>query len=167
VSPALRRSVALATLGLVGGSNALGSGIALAWPRVGEPIAALGRVALASPAPKVFCRMGAIEPFAREHHITVRYADGGERRFDADDRESVRLPGPYALRNVYGAALVFATALPARTTTAVVTHGVCDGAASTTFLDAGEHGPATSVVIESAPRTRPGDVTRVEVPCTR
>jgi hypothetical protein len=160
-----RRHLAIAVLAIVGGSNVVGSVLELASPAAGKPVAALGRMSLASPAPKVFCKMGAIEPFAREQQLTVRYADGSEQTYDVDDDAKFHLPAPYALRNVYGAALVFAPLLPSRTTTAVVRHGVCDGAAWSPPARR-SHGAVTSVVIASFPRAGGvGGGTRVEVPC--
>jgi len=161
-----RRRVALALLAAVGASNVVGSAVELVAAAPGRAIAALGRVSLASPLPKVFCKMGTIEPFARRDWLTLRHADGTERTYEVDRAASARLPGPYTLRNVYGAALVFAPLLPARTTNAVVRHGVCKRAAWREPADEERHGPVTSVVIASTPRPGGlGEATRVEVPC--
>ncbi len=165
----LGRRVAVALLAIVGASNAVGSTIELVSPRAGKAVAALGRAALASPAPKVFCKMGATEPFARAHAIEVRYADGATVTYGEDDLRARRLRGPYALRNAFGAALVFAPILPARTTRAVVQRGVCEDAAFEGGLadaDVRAHGRARAVAITSAPRAgRAGEPTRVEVAC--
>jgi hypothetical protein len=158
------RTVALGVLLVLGSSNAVGSTVELVAPRAGKAIAAVGRLSLASPAPKVFCKVGGIEPFARQHSVDLRYDDGHVESYVLDRAQSARLRGPYALRNVYGAAVAFAHVLPRHTTEAVVRHGVCVGAAF--GIRAAGHGPVRSVVMNSAPR--PGGLgapTRVEVPC--
>jgi hypothetical protein len=160
------RIAALSVLAIVGTSNVLGSTVELVSPRAGKAIAAIGRVSLASPAPKVFCKMGGIEPFAREHAIELRYEDGTTASYAVDQARSIRLRGPYALRNVYGAAFVFAPLLPPRTTEAVVQHGLCEGMAFDTPLGDGLHGSPRSVVLTSSPRAGGvGAASRVEVAC--
>jgi hypothetical protein len=160
------RALALSLLAVVGASNAVGSTLELGFPRLGRAVAAVGRVALASPAPKVFCKMGEIEPFARSHTVELRY-DDARVSYAIDDARAIHLRGPYALRNVYGAALVFAPLLPARTTEAVVRRGVCDGMAFSAPRSGG-HGPVRSVLISSSPRGAGGGAeTRVEVTCAR
>ncbi len=160
------RVAALSILAIVGMSNVIGSTVELRSPGVGKAIAAIGRVSLASPAPKVFCKMGAIEPFAREHAIEVRYQDGTTASYATDRARMIHLRGPYALRNVYGAALVFAPLLPPRTTAAVVQYGLCEGMAFDAPLGDGLHGPPRSVVITSSPRAGGvGEASRVEVAC--
>jgi hypothetical protein len=167
-SPRLGRVLALSVLAILGTSNALGSSVELVLPRAGKAIAAIGRASLASPAPKVFCKTGGIEPFAREHTIELRYADGATASYPVEQSRAIRLRGPYALRNVYGAAIVFAPLLPARTITAVVSRGLCDGMAFDAPLGDRRHGPPRSVVVKSSPR--PGGIgkeSRVEVACAR
>jgi hypothetical protein len=162
------RIAQLSILAIVGTSNVIGSSVELVSPRAGKAIAAIGRASLASPAPKVFCKMGGIEPFAREHAIELRYEDGTTSSYAVDRARTIRLRGPYALRNVYGAALVFAPLLPPRTTEAVVQHGLCDGMALDTPLGDGLHGPPRSVVVTSSPRAGgAGEASRVEVTCAR
>ena len=164
----LGRIAALSVLAILGASNAIGSTVELVSPRAGKAIAAIGRVSLASPAPKVFCKIGAIEPFAREHAIELRYEDGATASYAVDRTRTIHLRGPYALRNVYGAALVFAPLLPPRTTAAIVQHGLCEGMALDAPLGDGLHGPPRSVVITSSPRGGGvGEASRVEVACGR
>ncbi len=158
------RTASLAALLVLGCSNALGSTLELVAPRAGRTIAAVGKLSLASPAPKVFCKVGGIEPFAREYSVELRYDDGYAESYALDRAQSARLRGPYALRNVYGAAVAFAHLLPPDTTEAVVRHGTCEG--NVFGVRANGHGPIRSVVLRSTPK--PGGLgapTRVEVTC--
>lgn len=117
----------LGAMALVGLSHPVGASLGLlgAPDSVSKAVSAPGKAMLASPAPKVFCRMGPLEPFAYRHRVEVER--GGVTSSFALDRERYgSLPGPYALRNVYGAALVFGPLLPERTTEGVLRHGVCE-----------------------------------------
>src|SRR5262249_39237958 len=98
----MRRAPLVAIL-VLGASNAVGGTMGLASPKLGAAIAAPGRMLLAAPAPKVFCKVGDLEPFARVHTVELVYADGRVASLGFERGRSPSLPGPYALRNVYGA----------------------------------------------------------------
>lgn len=60
---------------------------------------------VASPAPKVFTRVGELEPYSMR--FSLEYVDGAgvEQRVAVTPERYARLRGPYNRRNAYGAAL--------------------------------------------------------------
>lgn len=155
-----------ALLGL-GLASVLGSAVEVVAPGPGRVLGGLGKLSLASPYPKVFCRVGDEEAFGFEHTVELRYRSGASVRARLDRALFERVAGPYAYKNAHGAALAFAPRLPARTTEAVVRHGLCGGAPLLrgTSLVRGE--AASVVIIESSPRGGAlGKARRVEVPCS-
>jgi sterol desaturase/sphingolipid hydroxylase (fatty acid hydroxylase superfamily) len=123
--PAARRVALGALLGL-GLTSIAGTALEPVWPAAGQAIGGFGKLSLASPFPKVFCRMGDDEPFGYEHTIELAFADGAIVRVPVDRARYARFSAPYQLRNVYGAALAFASRLRPETTGAVLAHGLCD-----------------------------------------
>jgi hypothetical protein len=65
----------------------------------------------AAPAPKVFTRVGALEPFSMGFRIAYDDAQGQRRRVVLDARRYARLRGAYNRRNVFGAVLAAGPAL--------------------------------------------------------
>ena len=172
------RRVGLALLLALGVASVAGSALETVAPLPGKLLAGVGKLSLASPYPKVFCRVGDEEAFGFEHVVELRYPSGAIVRapFDRALLEQVR--GPYAYKNAHGAALAFAPRLPPRTTEAVVRHGLCgDAILRGTSLDRGNpdlgrghpgnlEAPSV-VIIHSAPRGGAlGAPRRTEVKCS-
>lgn len=145
-----RQTWGLGALLAVGVSHPLGATLDLGGgpPAWAKAIQAPGQLLLASPAPKVFCRRGDFEPFAYRHDVTV-VGGATTETFALDRVRYGQLEGPYALRNVYGAALVFGPLMPAETTEGVLHHGLCTP--GRLLPDAS---PPDRVTISSAPAGR-------------
>jgi hypothetical protein len=157
----------LMALGALGLATIAGTLLDFVQPRWGRVVGGIGRISLASPFPKVFCRVGRDEAFAFTHQATLSFADGRKVRFPLDRAMYARFHAPYQYRNVYGAVLAFAPRLPAPTNAAVLAFGFCrDGEllAMAPGLTSGER--PTHVTIVSAPRPgASGDRRVLEVAC--
>src|SRR5262245_29779659 len=84
----------------------------------------------ASPAPKVFTRVGRLEPFSARFALVINEAGGRSRRVLLDRERYARMRGPYNRRNTFGAVIAAAPEL-ARDPLArplfeqVARHGLC------------------------------------------
>lgn len=65
----------------------------------------------ASPAPKVFTRVGQGEPFSGRFALVVTESTGGRQRVELTPERYARVAGPYNRRNVFGAAIAAAPEL--------------------------------------------------------
>ena len=63
--------------------------------------AALG----ASPAPKVFTRVGRLEPFSARFALVVTEVDGRTRRVELSRERYAQIAGPHNRRNTFGAVI--------------------------------------------------------------
>lgn len=70
----------------------------------------IGAATAIAPAPKVFCDMNGLEPFASTFVITAQAQE--TISFPITPELYARLKGPYNRRNVYGAAIAGAPLLP-------------------------------------------------------
>lgn len=93
------RKVALAALLALGLSSITGSAIETVAPGPGKVVAGFGKLSLASPHPKVFCRVGGEEAFGFEHTVELRYPSGAVVRIPFDRKTLARVEGPYAYKN--------------------------------------------------------------------
>ena len=121
----------------------------------------------ASPAPKVFTRVGRAEPFSGRFALVVYERRGRSQRIDLTPERYARLAGPYNRRNVFGAAIAAAPELVAEPLTRrmfeqVASHALCGDAAVLREL-ASPVGAVESVVIER--RSPAGEVAGVRVVC--
>ncbi|MCB9549215.1 MAG: sterol desaturase family protein [Myxococcales bacterium] len=132
------RRLAVTLLLVLGLAQMAGAALARVAPGgVGETLAGLGRLTVASPNPKVFTRAGDEEPFGFSFEIEALRVDGRHERVALDARRYARMEGPYLYRNVYGAMLAFADFLPPETVEAVLRHGLCTTGHLAAVLDAG------------------------------
>jgi sterol desaturase/sphingolipid hydroxylase (fatty acid hydroxylase superfamily) len=138
------RAFGIAALLALGLSSVGGTLLETVAPSVGRAIAGAGKLSLASPFPKVFCRVDSEEPFGFEHVVELELASGEKLRVRADRASYARFSAPYQTRNVYGAVFAFAPRLREETSRAVVTHGFCDGGPLLALT--GEARPTSSVV---------------------
>jgi sterol desaturase/sphingolipid hydroxylase (fatty acid hydroxylase superfamily) len=178
------RQVALAGLTLLGVSAVGGTVLTPLMPRVGPALAALGKVSLVSPFPRVFSAMPAPEasgsgpmfaagapaeePWAYTRTATVTFVDGSTRVLPFDDTMLDDPVGPYMLRNAYGAAVAYGPWMPEETADAVLRHVVC---VDPTFRPALAGGDPTRRVARVALRAEPGaglmgPVRTLEVECS-
>lgn len=134
--PGRGRRIGLALLLSLGLLQMAGAALAHVSPRLGDVLAGLGRLTVASPNPKVFTRVGDQEPFAFAFSLEVERG-GTTQHIDLDGARYGRVPGPYMYRNVYGAVLAFADFLPPETVAGVLRHGLCDGGHLAAALDPG------------------------------
>lgn len=154
-------------LGLVaclGASAVVGTAMEGIAPKTGGRVAAIGKASLASPFPKVFCKVGDEEPFGFEHVVQISRSDGSVVEVRLDRARLVQVEGPYARRNAYGAALAFASRLRPETTRAVVRHGLC-GDAPLLLPDERGAEPPVGVTVRSSPRGVLGTARTLEVSC--
>jgi hypothetical protein len=163
------RKLGLAALFALGTASIFGTALEPFAPRVGKVISGIGKLSLASPYPKVFCRVKSAkadeEAFAFSHELEITYESGEHKAIAFDRARLAEVKGPYAYRNAYGASLAFAPHLPQATTEAVVRSGLC-GAAP--LLNDAERalGPVVRVTIRSAPRGHAlGRARETEVTC--
>lgn len=160
------RRIGLSVLLALGLASVAGTALETVSPRLGKVVGGLGKLSLASPYPKVFCRVGDEEAFGFGHVVELRYPSGAVVRVPFDRALLEQARGPYAYKNAHGAALAFAPRLPSRTTVAVVRHGLCGGAILRGTSLHRDEAPSV-VIIESAPRGGAlGSQRRVEVPCS-
>jgi sterol desaturase/sphingolipid hydroxylase (fatty acid hydroxylase superfamily) len=147
------RRIALGALLGLGLASVAGTALEPAWPAVGRAIGGFGKLSLASPFPKVFCRVGDEEPFGYDHTLVLSFADGTAARVPVDRAHYARFSAPYQHRNVYGAALAFASRLRPETVDAVIAHGLCDRG-PLLALAGGElpDAPVVAVTVISSPR---------------
>lgn len=156
MNPRIRRW-AFRALILLAISPVLGAALELFAPRVALVVGGIGKLSLAAPFPKVFCKIvcktGDEEPFGYEHRVTLWNDAGDKFVLPFDQAMLARWSAPYAYRNVYGAALSFPNRLPADTTAAVITYGFCGAGAlrAVTGIRA-SFGPVRRVQIVSTPR---------------
>ncbi len=147
------RKVALGALLCLGLASIAGTAIEPVWPAAGRAIAGFGKLSLASPFPKVFCRVGDEEPFGYDHTVELSFADGAIVRVPVDRAHYAHFSAPYQLRNAYGAALAFASRLRPETTDAVLAHGLCDRGPLVALLGREISGsPVVAVTVISSPR---------------
>ena len=78
----------------------------------------------ASPAPKVFSAVRGFETFSVGYVLSWRQ-DGRRVTQAIDSKMYARLPGPYNLRNVYGAVLAYGPVLPDRLRLPVSEYAFC------------------------------------------
>ena len=121
----------------------------------------------ASPAPKVFTRVGDSEPFSARFALVVSQRGRGEERVELTPERHARLAGPYNRRNVFGAAIAAAPELVAEPMTQplfeqVARYALCGDAPVLRELGAAA-GAIATVVIER--RSASGTVARVRVVC--
>ncbi|MEZ4474025.1 MAG: sterol desaturase family protein [bacterium] len=148
-APAPRR-LAVTLLLCLGLLQMAGAALARVQPGgVGETLAGLARLTVASPNPKVFTRAGDEEPFGFSFEVEVLRVDGRRERYPLDARRYARMEGPYLYRNVSGAMLAFGDFLPPRTTEAVLHHGLCTTGHLAAMLDAGP--PIRAVTLRTTP----------------
>ena len=119
------RAVAVAALLAIGLCSVTGAALETIAPAAGRALVKLGFLTVASPYPKVFCRVGDEEPFGFEHGLTLLYADGREATVTLDRARTSTWGAPYQHRNVVGAVLAFAPRLPRETTEAVLKYAFC------------------------------------------
>lgn len=145
------RSWALTAVTALALSAMLGAWVEPLAPAFGKGLSAVGKLTMVAPFPKVFCQVGGVEPWAWEHTLTLRYADGHEVSGSLDRAGARRLAQtPYAWRNAYGAAVVYGPWLPAEAVASVLRHGACE---TRTLPDlAGAPPDPVSVTITSSPR---------------
>ena len=121
----------------------------------------------ASPAPKVFTRVGRNEPFSGRFALIVEQRGGARRRILLTPERYAQLAGPYNRRNVFGAAIAAAPELAAEPLTRrmfeqVAEHALCGDAPVLREL-APMAAAITAVVVER--RSPSGEVARVRVEC--
>lgn len=161
------RKWALGALLSLGLSSVLGSAVELVAPSLGKVVGGVGKLSLASPYPKVFCRVGDEEAFGFEHIVELHYPSGAVVRAPFDRVLLDQVHGPYAYRNAHGAALAFAPRLSARTTEAVVRHGLCGAAPLLRETSLQREESPSVVIVESSPRGGAlGKTRRVEIACS-
>lgn len=178
------RELAVAGLVMVGLASVGGTLLTPLAPRFGPALAAVGKLTLASPFPKVFCAMdpapgdpapgdpaagptGRAEPWAYERVVTVTLADGTARTFPFDAAVAAHPVGPYKLRNAYGAAVAYGPWLPDATVRAVLHHAVCVDPTFRPALGLPADTAPRHVSVESRPAPGlPGPVRLVEVSCS-
>jgi hypothetical protein len=66
---------------------------------------AIANATVASPAPKVFTRVGDREPFSSRFTLVLHDVDGRAQRLPLTPERYALLRGPYNRRNAYGAAI--------------------------------------------------------------
>ena len=121
----------------------------------------------ASPAPKVFTRVGKAEPFSGRFALIVIEPDGAGRRVELTPERYALLAGPYNRRNVYGAAIAAAPELVAEPMTQplfaqVARYALCGDAPVLRELNV-PAGAVASVLIER--RDAAGTTVLVPVVC--
>jgi sterol desaturase/sphingolipid hydroxylase (fatty acid hydroxylase superfamily) len=147
------RAAAIAALLALGLSSIGGTLLEAVAPSIGRALAGAGKLSLASPFPKVFCRVGEEEPFGFEHVIDLELASGEILRVRADRSRYAKFTAPYQTRNVYGAVFAFAPRLREETARAVVTHGFCGGGPLLALAgEVGSSSPVVAVTVLSSPR---------------
>lgn len=101
---------------------------------VGLPgVRALAAASVASPAPRVFTKLGELEPYSMTFAVRTTGADGAPRRVVITPDVYAQLRGPYNRRNAYGAAMAAGPWLAAQPMTRAMLaqtlqHGLCDDA---------------------------------------
>src|SRR5262245_34861907 len=126
----------------------------------------IGAATAASPLPKVFSDVDGLETFASE--FTLRYRDGHGTRQELPITPAFygRLGGPYNRRNVYGAALSYATRIPEPLWHEVYCYGLGPSGPLRTELNLGPHATDMSVTIQTRTRGR-HDSWTLEPACDR
>jgi hypothetical protein len=122
----------------------------------------------ASPAPKVFTRVGQREPFSAQFALLVVHRDGALERIALTPERYSRLAGPYNRRNAFGAAIAAAPELSSATLTQslfahVASYGLCGEAPALRELGASTT-PIASVLLERRNATGALDSVRVACP---
>lgn len=153
-----KRWIALLALAL---AQMAGDSLGIGWLRGAAAATA------ASPAPKVFTRVGRSEPFSGRFALVVHERGGASQRIELTPERYARLAGPYNRRNVFGAAIAAAPELAAEPLTQrmfeqVASHALCGDAAVLRELVTAV-AVVESVVIER--RSPAGEVARVRVVC--
>lgn len=70
-----------------------------------QGLRAIANATVASPAPKVFTRVGDREPFSSRFTLVLHDADGRTQRLPLTPERYALLRGPYNRRNAYGAVI--------------------------------------------------------------
>lgn len=159
------RTVALAAFALLGVAHMAGTLLTPIAPAVGEPLAGIGRLTLASPHPKVFCQAGEHEPFGFAFEVEAVYSDGERERFPIGSDVYSRIPGPYMYRNVYGAMLAFGPLLDPATVDAVMTFGLCAPDGDLRPMLSRPDAPLREAIVSISPRGVGPDIAPTHVAC--
>lgn len=112
----------------------------------------IGAASGVAPIPKVFSDVVGLETFASDFRLLVTRRGGAVEAIPVTAELYQRLAGPYARRNVYGAALAYAPRLPEPLWGAVFCHALGPGGPLTREL--GLPADAERIRVEIATRTR-------------
>ena len=123
----------------------------------------------ASPAPKVFTRVGHSEPFSARFALVVQLGDGVSQRVELTPERYAKLAGPYNRRNVFGAAIAASPELAAEPLTEqlferLARYALCGDAPVLHELGVDESREVESVVIERLAAS--GKIDRLPVSCS-
>jgi hypothetical protein len=134
----------------------------------GRALKGLGAATTASPAPKVFSRVGALETYSTRFYVEWSDRAGVEHSLLITPEVYARLRGPYNRRNVYGAALAYGPVLPEGLRDPVMRYALCGDAPLLRELgvDADQIRGRVHVRYEPLPGTDLGDLPHIlEAPC--
>jgi hypothetical protein len=128
-----------------------------------DHLKALAAVTAASPAPKVFSSVAGLETFSSRFFIEVDQGSARTHVVEITPRRYADVRGPYARRNVYGAALAYGPVLAANPATrgllaSVLRYSLCDDAPLLAELgvERRRHSRVT-VLVEPRTGTRPAE----------
>ncbi len=117
-----------------------------------DSLKAIGFASAASPAPKVFCDVDGLEPFASTFTLSAETGSGATITCVLDPARYGRLKGPYNRRNAYGALLSYAPRLPGPLFDEVARNAVQPGSPLLTEL--GLPADTTALTLEIRTQTR-------------
>lgn len=159
--PVRFRALALGGIAALGLASIAGTMLTPLAPQFGTAVATSGKLSLASPFPKVFCRVGETEPWTWEHTLTLTAPDGTTTVVPFDREVARRRVGPYMYRNAYGAAVVYGHLLPTGAVAEVLRHAACEDPDFRAVLGVAEF-PMRAVLTSTSPQ---GETRRSEIVC--